>query len=114
VERKKATKKKRPMREHRDGKFTGYEIEGDKLYLAPCDINTIDKLLVEERGLATYVRDLNRFIEERYRDLALREDAWWQRIAENVGTTVVIGKYQYHHSGRYIAPQEKADRAEGD
>lgn len=90
-------------REHRMGKFYGYEYEetaeGKRYYLAPALQEQFQKNDDEQRALTEFVNNLNEWLLKQQNRIWTARRSWWDHVREDIpeippeGCSYFVGGY---------------------
>ena len=99
------TKNRKPTREHKSGKSTGYDIEGEAYYLAPTYLERFLELAQRRQALEQLLKTVLAFVEDGYRHLSSANGKLFSTISEDLGidTTTMI----YELSTNTMRPKPK-------
>jgi hypothetical protein len=81
----KRKKDEKPRREHKVGRSTGYETDGESYWIAPTHMSSWDAIDKDEAGLRALVAAINSHLQQQYTTVAARRKAWWKHVAEDIG-----------------------------
>lgn len=86
-----------------DGKRTGYEIRGGKVYPAPFYTRAMDQIMDREQGVNELVQAVANYAAAEHTRLAALQRQWWEELFEDLG---MQGDWTYHDIERCLTPPE--------
>ena len=74
--------------EHKMGKFTGYDTDGEGWKVAPCYQERMQRILEEYSGVKKLVDDVSAFAAKRNAEIEHEKTKLWNEIREDLGITI--------------------------
>ncbi len=89
----------------------GYDIKDGKYFLSSGRSDTMTRTFVERKALNDYVETMNRFITERFKEIAKSEKKWWDGIlpALQIPPENRVGWYLVFEGDRAVIFQKKSE-----
>ena len=97
------------MSEHRIGKYTGYDIDGDRISPAPVHVDAMERLREQEVGIRTLLDAVNSYAQRSFAELERQRHEWWVRLSEDLGIDFIVRTARYDYRERVILLTLDAD-----
>lgn len=96
-------------REHKNGKHTGYETDGERYWLAPMLVEQFGQIQDQERALDAIIEATVRTVAEARRHNEAQRRRWWDAVYNDLGLDKSVD-YSFKRIEGVLAPPKPENK----
>lgn len=82
-------------KDHKSGKYTGYELRDGKYFVAPMYVEQLQSLKEESMAVEDLLRSVSGFATKQFAALRKRQHEIWTRMSDDLGVDFIAAEATY-------------------